>query len=591
MLLGILLGVHGAANGRWLSADRWNVLRIPDGFAHAGSQLHLVAGLQFGGASAVTYLREIHSYYSLLAHIPRAIVGLMFEPNAEVLRLANLGYTALLVVGVYLLGRRCHGRAAGLLAALFVSLMPAVYGGSRVIDLDFPAMCLTPWAVLALLRWRDSGALRDAGLFGLVAGVVTLVKGQALLFVAPPAAVVWGALIRQARAGTDRVDRAPRRAVAGGLVAATAGLLITAPWWVGRLDFLATMFFGHVSGSQMMFFEGDVSVAGGVAYYIRTLPYLVAGPFAVALLPAAVRFVSASRYPWPVVAWLAAPATIHVVLKVRHFRYLFPLVPAVALVVAVALCSLRPRWRWPGAALLALSATALWLVCSFVPGAAHHNRRPWLTGETSLNPPSYPPWDYPTVCGECAYAGFPFGEAQLPTGVTTAHLGPWLDHRHPVGRDLLLDFDGEHPLVVQTVASLQDLMPGLRAYMISGVRDQTLTRFDPPPTWGRYSLVYLRDAQGQRVVVDDLPAWVSFPAGHISLWKPATGPGTDGHRGDPGDPDTASTPTAPTGADPPSTPGRAAGAKDPDAPPAPAEDTARAPDEPDPSGKDPDEPQ
>ena len=507
-LAGLQLGV----NLIWLQHDSWDVERIPDGFVHAGSVLHLSSGLEHSGVGASAgCLRDIHSFYPVLAHLPRALAGAVVDFSPLVFRAANVIYLVLLLVGVYLLGRLCQGRQAGLLAAALVALMPAVYGGSRVVGLDFPALCVVPLALYVLLRSDGFSRPWYALAFGALAGLAALIKGQSLLFLCWPAALVLGRGLWRQRGARGRV-------LAGGALTLAALAAVSAVWWVGRLGQLGRVLAGHATGAEMLFYESDPSLWGGVVYFVRTFPLLVSGPLALSLLAALVLFFRhGGRFRAEILLWLLVPLLLHMVLKVRHFRYLFPLVPAAAVILGVAVYSLRSRWRHLLAALLVGSAASLWLLCSFAHGP--RSGEPPTLSCVPQRQLQQRPGGALLACGGCSYSGPAARAAAHPLNPVARDLARWLQERHPGGSGLLLQFDAwRHPRTVTLVILLGRLLPEARPFMTGGVRTERLAPATAPPGRQRYQLMLTADTVKNALEVHK----VRLPDGdppEVRLWK------------------------------------------------------------------------
>ncbi len=485
--LGALALIHGVVNLIWLAGDGWDVSRIPDGFVHAGSALHLSSGVATQGAEALGCVRDVHSFYPVLAHLPRAAAAALFGLSPTVLRLANLLYLLVLLVGVYKLGRRCLDRRAGLLAATLVSLMPAVYGGSRVVGLDFPALCLTPLAVYLLLRSDGFKRPGYAVAFGATAGLAALIKGQVLLFLFWPAAL---ALVLGIWRSLKEEDAGPwwRTALGAGLTL-VALAAASAVWWVGRFEELTRVLAGHATGKEMLFYESDPSVLGGVKYFLTTFPLLVTGPLSLVLVAAVVVLLRGRvRLRWELLAWIAIPLLLHMVLKVRHFRYLFPLVPAAAVLLGVGVYTLKVRWRHAVAGGLVALAVAMWLACSFSAGppeGALHVTACVPQQQLQREPPGMSL----LACGSCSYSGPSAESARHELYAQAGKVAGWLQRRHPAGQGLMLQFDAwRHPKMVPLIILLLERLPAAQVFMTGGVRTERLTPSTPPGGWHHYKV-------------------------------------------------------------------------------------------------------
>ena len=488
--LGALTLVHLAVNLIWLQGDGWDVSRIPDGFVHASSALHLSSGLATQGGDALGCVRDVHSFYPVLAHLPRAVAAALLGLSPTVLRVANLLYLLVLLVGVYKLGRLCLDRRAGLLAATLVSLMPAVHGGSRVVGLDFPALCLTPVAVYFLLRSDGFYRVGYALAFGATAGLAALIKGQVLLFLFWPAALVLARGLWRSVKGRD--DPRPWwRILLGAALTLAALAAASAVWWAGRFDELTRVLAGHATGKEMLFYESDPSVWGGVKYFLTTFPLLVSGPLTLALVAAAVLLVRGRiRFRWELLAWLVVPLVLHMVLKVRHFRYLFPLVPAAAVLLGVAVYSLKSRWRHAVAGSLVAVAAALWLACSFGNGPEGGAVSPASCTPQELLLHREPPGMSLLACGSCSFSGPAAPSDRHELYAQAGRVAAWLQRRHPDGASLMLHFDAwRHPKMVPLIILLLERLPRAQVFMTGGVRTERLSPTAPPGGWRHYRVM------------------------------------------------------------------------------------------------------
>ena len=391
VVLGLLCVVHLVGTLLVLWRDLPLDFAVPDSFDFYSNLFQLRTSLELGGLeAAVRYMRAPNSHFSYLAMYVPTLASLPFDRVDLAARAANVVYFFILVFSVYRLGQRCHSRGAGLLAAALISLTPAVHGGWRTVGVDFPALCVTPLAFLWLIRSEGFRRLGASVIFGLTAGAAILIKAQCCFFLVPPAAYVLGRqLLRDRRSGAPR-----RPALVGAVVSVAVVLLVTAVWWLGRLDGILFQIRSHSTGEGMVYYEGDISLLGGVLHYAQAFSPLITGPLTLALVAVAVPFFRRSRLRWEVLLWIVVPLVLHVVLKVRHFRYLYPLVPALALVLGVGLWSLAPRVRRVALPAVALVAVALWIVCPLsgarcrfnVPGpvAAYHRLTETAAGSLLL---------------------------------------------------------------------------------------------------------------------------------------------------------------------------------------------------------------
>ncbi len=363
LLLSAFVLVHLVVTVLWLRDNHMDLDRVQDELAHYWGLTNLHTAMSLDPLTgALNSLRATHINYPLVTHLPRAVAGLLFGGTPLVFCAANALYLTVLLVSVYGIGVRCHGRAAGLLAAGLASLMPAAYGGMRSVGLDFPVTCMTALAMLALLRAEGFRRLPAAAGFGVCAGLAILIKGQAALFLFWPAAAALVHGLWQQRRDGDPVWRP----LAGGALAVALLLGTTAVWWLGRLGPMAAYLTSHSTGQGMRDVAGDISLWGGVVCYLKALPLSMSAPLALGALLALPLFLRRGRHRWEILAWLVAPLALHMALSVRHARYIYPLLPAAAVLLAVGLCTLRSRLQAAAAVTAGALAVAGWLSCTYL---------------------------------------------------------------------------------------------------------------------------------------------------------------------------------------------------------------------------------
>lgn len=491
-LLAWITLVHAWTCWVWLRASHLEVAMYPDHFLHvAGLEQTLVELELFGLAGMWRNLLATNGSYSMVAHYPLALFGLNQAVDPGILRMVNLFYFVLMVGGLYWLGRLCHGRVAGLLAVALASLMPAVYGGWRTVGLDFPGLCLSPLAMVALLRSDGFTRTGPALGFGAVCGWLMLVRPQALLFLFWPAAMSLGRTAWRLRA-------APRRLLHGALARALAALvmlaLVSAPFWLGHGEVMLAKLGGNISGLGMEGFERDPSLLYGMYYYIVGFPLLMGGPLALGTLLLWPRFWRRSRHALEVALWIGPGLLLHVLSALRNVRYLFPMAPALALVLGVSVASLRPGLRGWVAASLALPAAALWLLCSLLPGSPLPCSSRTRQADLSTNALALPtgPVEWLSTCGAGFLAHVPISEKETEGYQVAGDIARWLGDRHPGGGGALLLVTSPGADQMQVAVTLRRALPMLRTLLVMNAGQVTeqlpvgrftyyLLRLDKPP--------------------------------------------------------------------------------------------------------------
>jgi len=444
LVLGWLVLVHFVASWIWIDADAFEIQLVQDQGTHVSSLVHLITNLEIGGPEAVLRsLREFHHFYPSVAFLPLALPAVVLEPSPTVYRLANVFYFVLFLTAVYMIGRKCHGKRAGLLAAALGSLMPAVFGGWRTVGLDYPLAAITPWAIYFLLRSRGLRSPGPATLFGALSGVAVLVKGQGLFFLLGPAAFVLFAGLWRSWRDADRPALLAR--LRGGALAVLATAAVSSIWWWGRLGYLVGKLTDHMAGKGVHEYD-MVALWDRPLFIARALPSLFSASIVLALIILLPRVVRRCRRGQVLAVWLVVPLVLFFGLGLRQWRYLLPLAPVVAVLVGCGLASLGPRLRGVATLATALAAMAAWISGSYTTAPADpggwHTVAAVLQGRSVLN---HQP--RPAVVGR--------------DNPITRALAGYLQGRRPGGQGVYL-FTADHQELMTLATSVQRRLPGLR---------------------------------------------------------------------------------------------------------------------------------
>lgn len=181
-------------------------------------------------------------------------------------RLVVLAFGAVLLAGVWRLGRRAAGRSAGWLALLLVACTPVFISDVLEAKPHVPSACLAVWAVLAALDFRARGRSKDAWRLGWRAGYAF-----GLVLTGLVTAALWPVLLL-ARSGRRRVSRL---ALAAGL--ALAVYAVTNPYIVlncfGKRAALESNF-----ANSLAMYAGQMQRAGAGAVRVAELLVESCGP-------------------------------------------------------------------------------------------------------------------------------------------------------------------------------------------------------------------------------------------------------------------------------------------------------------------------
>lgn len=259
-----------------------------------------------------------------------------FSAIGEFAKLYMAGRVVALLLGiatvylVYVLGKRAYGRGIGLLAALFMAIMPLHVMHSKFLAVDVPATFFAAAALVFALRITDGHRVRDYLLAGLFAGLAAGTKYNAGLVVLSPMV---------AHFASDKAQPI-RRVLSAKLAAvvpmAAVGFLIGTPGAVLNFDAFSKDFVyevAHTSTGHGLVFAGT---ACGYIHHLTNslwpgmgLPLLV---LAVAGVVYAVR--KHTTADLALLMFVIAYYGLIGAAQVKFARYTMPLLPLLAVLAA-----------------------------------------------------------------------------------------------------------------------------------------------------------------------------------------------------------------------------------------------------------------
>lgn len=337
--LGALVLLYLVGGVLWLQAD----LLIFDGdeAGHVGAAELLAAMWREGrGAEALatTFAGSMGVYPPLYAGMVGAWWALLGsgEPTRVAVQGLNLLWPLLAALAVHRLARP-SGRWAALAGAAAVLALPLLTGLGRHFMLEGALAAAVAWAVVALEAARARPTAPRLVLLGLMVGLAYLCKQTAPLYLLPVILV-----------------RVPYRPVS--LVALACAVAVAAPWTV--INAGEQLGYGSASASG----TPGLGLLWHLGFYPWSLLLVAVGPALLLLaglgIAAGLRAVEPERRAllWLSLAWLLGSVALLVIVPRKYPRLLAPALPAVGLLVALAVARWRRGWRGGAVALLLLLA-------------------------------------------------------------------------------------------------------------------------------------------------------------------------------------------------------------------------------------------
>ncbi len=252
------------------------------------------------------------------------------------------------IIFSYLISRQSLRKPAALFTVLVVSFTPVLYASSRYLSTDVFAtacVCASIWALGRVRGFRNTGAVI---VFGLLGGLGFLARPNVMLYwMLPVMAVLFQSLVQTHRAHTlAQADSFSWSKLLRNLaMCATLGVLVPLPWYWSNAVALASHW--QANHEKTGLFSTHLSFSSLVDYPSTLMANSVLLPlFAVGVCGLLCSAARARKYPamWLVSLWLLGTYLLMTVLFQHHLaRYFLPAVPALSILAAFAIVSIRHR--------------------------------------------------------------------------------------------------------------------------------------------------------------------------------------------------------------------------------------------------------
>ncbi len=451
VVLSALALIHLVLGGLWLGADQ--LIFDGDEAGHVGAA-ELLAAMWRGGRGAEALLTTFAGSMGVYPPLYAGIVGAWWalvgvgDPTHPTVQGINLLWPLLAALAVARLAKPLGPRAV-VVAAVAVLATPLLCGLGRHFMLEGALAAAVAWTVVAVEHARARPSVGRLALVGLAVGLAWLCKQTALLYLLPLLVL--------------RLPRTTRSLIALGVA-----LLVAGPWTVLNLG--QQLGYGGESAAG----TPGLSLPHHLVFYPWSLLWVAAGPvlalLAAAGVAAGIDGRDRARRDALLLAlvWLLGSLLMLTLVPRKYPRLMAPALPALGLLVALAVARWRRGWQvWGlGAALLAALVWTTWGSIRELPVPASARVFDDRCPQVWLRPPVADDLGLGAVVHAVRHSRpgpvMVLGSAEIPCVLQTTH--DWSSHLGPalrfggVDRELIVDPDDERSAAL--VVSWQGPVPG-----------------------------------------------------------------------------------------------------------------------------------
>ena len=348
---------------------------------HADESIHLAASLDFYRAFKAFFfepsaIKELQDYFIRFVYPPFfyicvSLVNIFIGFGKMQVAMGNLFFVMILFVSTYCLGKKLSGEyRTGLYAAFICGMYPMIFSLSGFAMLDLPLTAMVTLCFCSLVYADGFESPRESVLFGICLGLALFTKWTAPFFIAGP--FIYAVI----RALSERQNRLRKiRNISFSLAAAA---LISNWWYVHQIT--SAYFIRRDKLESFCRFGTAITerthpfyTLEGISFYARTFfPYQLSLFFSVFFLFGLILFLrSPSRHKVFLFAWIILPYALLTLIISKSPRYIMPVLPAMALITAMGIRSIRfLRLRNWLVVLSVCIGIAQYCLLSFVPSAA-----------------------------------------------------------------------------------------------------------------------------------------------------------------------------------------------------------------------------
>ncbi len=315
--------------------------------------VHLMSSLNFysiftKATSLKDYIQLLYAtkvphqtVYPPLFQFSAAILNILFGTSRLVSVMTSIFYFLLMMVSVYLIGKKIDKEETGLFAAFILSMFPMIFGMSRIFLLEFCLTAVVCFSVYCLLCTESFTSRKYSLIFGLSLGLGMLVKFTFPIFIIGP---LFYTLFKTFKSESLIKQKIKLKNI---FLALIVGFSISYPWYavnwsaniikdISRFQVLSYIT-TRPSEIQLPWYTPD-----GLLFYFESVFFYQISPFFLFLLIFSIPpFIKSRTKHKPVfIIWLSFSFIAFTIIGNKASHYILPILPAIALILSIGVSAI-----------------------------------------------------------------------------------------------------------------------------------------------------------------------------------------------------------------------------------------------------------
>lgn len=355
LILSVLFIIFAAYDYIWIVNN--NLPPTWDDAWHLMSSINYYRILVNPGFDMFDKLVHVDWYYPPFYKFSTAFLYMVFGVSIDTAIMTNIFYLGILIFSTYGIGKILFNRETGLLAAIIVSIYPAVFLYQHIYLLDLGLTAMVAFSCYLLLRTDNFTNRSYSIIFGAALGMTLLVKWTAVFFIMGPFIYTLYGSFKDTSPIPHKISKKQRRKhelehtslknkkLQHLILTCITAALIASLWYVpngaGAYKFIKEMspYWAAVGGQNINIFSFD-----NISYYFLVLVPQLSFLLTIVFVAGLIYLVRARhKSSMFLILWVALPIFVLTLQLNKGDRYSMPILAAIAVISAFWVTSISNR--------------------------------------------------------------------------------------------------------------------------------------------------------------------------------------------------------------------------------------------------------